>query len=43
VIIYVAEHRYMLETLWWVLVLAIAGKIVNLLLNRPPRSKEKKP
>jgi hypothetical protein len=37
----IVEYQYLAETLWWVLVLAIAGKIVNLLLNRPPRRKEK--
>lgn len=40
-ITYVAEHQYLLEAAWWVLFLAVAGKIVNLLLNRPPRRKEK--
>lgn len=40
-IAYVAEHQYLIEALWWMFVLAVAGKIVNLLLNRPPRRKEK--
>lgn len=40
-IAYIAEYRYLIETLWWMFVLAVAGKIVNLMLNRPPRRKEK--
>jgi hypothetical protein len=32
----------MVEAIWWVAVLAVAGKIVGLLLRRPPR-KERKP
>lgn len=40
-IVYITDHQYLIETLWWMFVLALAGKIVNLLLNRPPRRKEK--
>jgi hypothetical protein len=41
VIVYITEHQYLAEAIWWVLVLAVAGRIVNMLLNRPPRRKEK--
>lgn len=38
---YLADNQYFVESVWWIATLAVAGWIVGLLLNRPPRRKEK--